>query len=136
MPKAQENATERDAMMKWILLGAIAIFVVRFIFVYLIPSDDKYENTAGLIQAIAMANAAYVADNGSLPKNLDNPELVKVLSGQNPYINLRPEQLDAHGNLVDDWGTPLRISKKTEKAVLIVSAGPDRIFGTQDDISN
>ncbi len=119
------------------MAAAVAIFAVRLIMVLNAgPGDDLKESTSSLIQSLATANQAYVADNGALPKDLDNPHMVKVLTGQNPYINLKPEQLDSNGFIVDDWGTPLRVSAPSGKTIHIVSAGPDKMFGTVDDISN
>ena len=45
-------------------------------------------------------------------------------------------QMDSRDELVDGWGTPFRISYLSDSEVSIVSAGPDKIFGTPDDITN
>ncbi|MCB0417986.1 MAG: type II secretion system protein GspG, partial [Bdellovibrionales bacterium] len=37
------------------------------------------------------------------------------------------------GDLIDAWGTPFRFSPTGAKNYELVSAGPDKIFGTQDD---
>jgi len=82
----------------------------------------------------------YIADNGSFPKNLDNHLFIEALSGKNPekaaYMLIKARNLNSKGELIDDWGTPFRISYFSASDVLILSAGPDKIFGTSDDISN
>jgi len=34
------------------------------------------------------------------------------------------------------WGTPFRITFGPNSDVSVISAGPDKIFGTPDDITN
>lgn len=42
------------------------------------------------------------------------------------------EPWDTH--LRDAFGTPLRVALQVD-SLLVISAGPDRVFGTDDDIS-
>lgn len=90
------------------------------------------------MQALNTASESYKTDNGSLPKNLDNHGLYVALSGMNSgkvYMSFKSSQVNDNGEIVDAWGTPIQISV-AEGALLMRSAGNDRIFGTQDDITS
>ena len=44
--------------------------------------------------------------------------------------------MNPNGEIIDPWKTPYRIIFDTDSKVHIVSAGPDKIFGTPDDITS
>jgi hypothetical protein len=78
-------------------------------------------------------------DSGTWPKKMDNAGLFDILSGADSgkvYIAFKTEQISLNGELVDEWGTPLRVTRVSDTELKIESAGPDKIFGTADDISN
>jgi hypothetical protein len=60
-----------------------------------------------------------------------NAEVVKALCGNNPQkviiLAVKKEHLNAKGEVVDPWGTPLKIYFAATE-VLIRSAGPNRRF--------
>ena len=56
------------------------------------------------------------------------PDSIDVLDRD---LGLRPGE-----RLRDMWGTPYALRGKDPDAVAVVSAGPDRRFGTADDISS
>jgi hypothetical protein len=101
------------------------------------------EPTETLMQGIATAFVGYAHDYGALPPSPENYLLVKTFSGDNPrkevYFSPHSTQINANREYIDAWGTPLRFSftsKDDPMNVLIISAGPDKIFGTSDDITN
>ena len=49
-------------------------------------------------------------------------------------MTIKPSQLSANGQVVDEWGTPLRMT--IDDKIYVTSAGPDKIFGTADDMAN
>jgi len=104
------------------------------------PHTTPGLETRGMIQALTMAYTDYISDNGPFPRNVDNQSLSKALSGENPkktaYIVFKPRQMNSRGELVDGWGTQFHISYLSDSDVTIISAGPDKIFGTPDDITN
>ena len=63
---------------------------------------------------------------GRLPDSI--ADLTKDGTDDNPSL-LKPD------DLVDAWRTPFRF-EKDGKAWTITSAGPDRKFGTKDDVTN
>jgi hypothetical protein len=128
-----------------IRFGLLAGIFVFILILCLTASDPPfhYSNprfvTIARIQALTAAYASYVADNGSLPKELNNRDFLRALSGANPrkeiYMQFKPNQTTS-GKLVDGWGNPLRISYLSNSDVSILSAGADKVFGTADDIGN
>ncbi len=67
-----------------------------------------------------------------------NAEIMRTLMGDNArQATLGPpegQSLNAAGELVDRWGTPLFFHQLSKTVMEIRSAGPDRIMGTEDDI--
>ena len=57
---------------------------------------------------------------------------------ENDYLPDTLEQLNFPRNRipVDAWGTPFRYTKFDEETFEVRSAGPDKIMGTEDDITN
>jgi hypothetical protein len=95
--------------------------------------------TEAFIQALGAATEACRMDNGPFPKNLDNHTFQADLSGAYAgriYINFKPSEVNDKGELIDEWGTPFRIWYISDKEIGITSAGPDKTFGTADDITN
>jgi len=68
-----------------------------------------------------------------------NAEISAALRGDNPKgIALLPAKgtfLDSSGRLVDRWGTPYFFHAVARQQMDIVSAGPDREFWTNDDVT-
>ena len=67
-----------------------------------------------------------------------NAEIMKAVMGGNPKgARLGPpenQSLNAEGELVDRWGTPLFFHQMSKTSMDIRSAGPDRVMWTDDDI--
>jgi hypothetical protein len=67
---------------------------------------------------------------GEYPRG-NNAEIVKCLTGNNSQkviiVAVRPENLNAKGEIVDPWGTPMKIYF-ADNEVLLRSAGPNRRF--------
>lgn len=71
----------------------------------------------------------------------DNAQIVQALTGNNPknviILAVRRESLNPKGEIIDPWGTPLKIYFADDE-VLIRSAGPNKAFengknATSDD---
>ena len=60
---------------------------------------------------------------GSFPSDLK-----KLVEGEAPYMEGGEEAL------VDPWGSEYKYEKKGNKNIVIISAGGDQEFGTDDDI--
>ena len=70
----------------------------------------------------------------------ENWEVVAALTGKNLYklVFLSPAHpaLNERRELTDRWGTPFRFHPVSGSQMEFSSAGPDRRFGTSDDISS
>lgn len=68
-----------------------------------------------------------------------NAEITAALCGENPLqLDLIPPDhpaINERGELCDRWGIPFRFHQLSGTRMEITSAGPDRRFGTDDDIT-
>ncbi len=68
----------------------------------------------------------------------ENSEITAALLGENPYrLPLMPRDhpaINAAGELTDRWGTPFLFHALASDRMEIRSAGPDKKFGTADDV--
>jgi hypothetical protein len=71
-----------------------------------------------ILKQVEAAVDAYADENGDYPADLEM---------------LVPRFLPRADFLVDPWGTRLRLEKDEQRNLSLVSAGPDRAFGTSDD---
>ena len=81
----------------------------------------------------------YEADYGTWPPG-DTVAIMQALKGANArhvvYIAFTPSITAPDGTMLDPWGTSYRIDYPSPDSIRITSAGPDRQFGTSDDIQN
>lgn len=114
-----------------LVIFAVVVMVYASLMVpNLTKGTDSGDPSAASRTAIAVVSTAidlYETDTGKLPNNLDSL-LVKSseLNWNGPY--LRESE-----SLLDGWGTPLDY-KPDGYMYTVVSAGPDCIIGTSDDI--
>jgi len=96
------------------------------------PSPGPAESTRATMNSVLAAVLTYEVDLGAYPTSLD--ALVRNPGNQDwkgPYM-----RTDGWPP-TDAWGTPLRISigeAPSSPTPIIISAGPDRKFGTADDL--
>jgi hypothetical protein len=68
----------------------------------------------------------------------ENDEITAALAGGNrlhfAFISPRHSAINSQGELCDRWGTPFRFHALSGTQMEIRSAGPDRKFGTNDDV--
>lgn len=64
-------------------------------------------------------------------------EVVAKLAGDNPrhlkFLGVEKFHLNRDGLYSDTWGTPFQIDISND-TVVVSSAGPDKVFGTADDV--
>lgn len=69
----------------------------------------------------------------------DNDEITLALAGDNrlrfAFVSPAHRAINARGELCDRWGTPFRFHALSGTCMEIRSAGPDRRFGTADDVA-
>jgi hypothetical protein len=114
-----------------ILILFIAVMVVLVLYLGKSPevnpvaqgmADLGKAKTAALeldMNSISAAITAYFGDQNEYPENLDM---------------LVPKYLPSMNSILDSWGNPLRLEKDDQQNLFLISAGPDRIFATGDDI--
>ena len=112
--------------------------------------DSKRENRANTRAIISSPIPGHVLEMGGLygaiedyhrrfgvyPQG-DNVAISKQLLGDNPMHRqffLPPSPLGPQGELMDQWGTPFRITITQDEKITIQSAGPNRIFDDSDDL--
>ena len=67
-----------------------------------------------------------------------NAEIMHQINGGNPKgarLMHEGQQLNGNGELIDQWGTAYFFHQQSGTNMEIKSAGPDKIFGTPDDIN-
>ena len=88
--------------------------------------DARIQATRQSIANIATAVNMFEVTNSGLPDSLD--QLTR--SDGNSAPPLKPNQLN------DAWGTPFQYKKVDKFTFEIRSAGPDKVMGTEDDLTN
>ena len=89
-------------------------------------SESRVETTCALIASVNTATMMYsLKHGGKYPDSLDT--LTQETDDEEALLQ---------GDYVDPWGTELRYERRGRRRPLIISAGPDREFGTADDITN
>jgi len=115
-----------------VLMFISALFLVKGgIFVYFIVckvQGDRIEGTLKGIEDIQKAAIIYgMQHNGRLPDSIE--DLTKESEDGYQHPLLKPD------DKTDSWHTPFQF-EKDGKNITITSAGPDRKFGTKDDLTN
>ncbi len=103
---------------------------------YLSPGGDPGRDLE-LVRGIWTAAVLLVKDYRDRPL-ADNRDFTALLQGNNPHrvAWIRPGHpaVNADGELVDRWGSPLFFHRESSRATGIRSAGPDRVMWTDDDL--
>jgi hypothetical protein len=114
-----------------ILIVFIALIVVLFL--YLGKGSQSNPIAQGMVElektkitaleidmnSISTAITTYFGDYNEYPENLEM---------------LVPKYLSSANAILDSWGNPFYLEKNDPQNLYLVSAGPDRIFKTSDDI--
>lgn len=103
-----------------ILAAGAAISVPRML------EDSKIKATKTSVIALRDAVVAYNLSYGKYPSNLQ--DLADDSNGKDPII-------ESEDMLTDPFGTEYKMEGKG-KRMIIISAGPDGEFGTEDDIKS
>jgi hypothetical protein len=123
-----------------VVVGIVAIIAYGYSLGPINPGGHKPKTkesvTMGELTSLRIAAYRYWQANGKLPSTTDNASFTKdILKGNEAFVNWQ-WWLNARNELVDTWGTPLRISSPAERTIFIDSAGPDKAWGTADDIQD
>jgi hypothetical protein len=78
-----------------------------------------------------------VKSTDALPMSA-NEEIIATLAGQRknklPFLTLPHPAINAQGQLIDRWGSPVHFHQLAQKQYEIRTAGPDRTPYTDDDL--
>jgi hypothetical protein len=100
------------------------------------PARPPQEDLAGVARTLE-SFALLVKGDNPLPLGA-NEEIARALRGRNrATLRVLPDQhsaLNAQGQLIDRWGTPLFFHARSRDRIDIRSAGPDREMWTADDL--
>jgi len=143
-----EVETNKSSSMKatwitYVIVCLVLIFVLGIIFTPAISDHGIPASSAraqAVVSLIETACMAYKIEYGAFPSTSENYRLVKILTTDNPrgiaFINVKSSDLTPNGDLIDPWKTPVRITFDSNSKVHAASAGPDKVFGTPDDVTN
>ena len=91
------------------------------------------------ISTLSLMISQYGKIHGGNPVG-ENDEITSALMGKNQKrLAFLPQEgsfLDGSGHLIDRWGTPYFFHALSGSKMEIISAGPDRILHTADDITS
>ncbi len=94
--------------------------------------------TQTLFSGLSTACRAYLVEYGNYPSSFENKTLTEILIGNNPrkivFMEFRPKDLNQNNEIIDGWGTPIRIMIQPDQTLSFLSAGKDKTFNTSDDI--
>lgn len=97
-------------------------------------------STADLLTALDAAGGEYYDHYHAIPPTPENYVVTSALTGKTrdkqAFIEPGASQISANGEVLDEWGTPLRFifTQDETKPLQAWSAGKDKIFGTGDDL--
>jgi len=129
---------------RWQAVVAITVLFAGVVIIWLVQ-PTKREPGIPLVEvklaAIAEAVAEYHRVFGKLPQttsgSVDGTALVGGNSRQMEFIRWERDSLGPNGELLDPWSQPFRITLMADEGVVVVSsAGPNRVFGNEDDESH
>ena len=128
--------------MRKIKIILIGTFLLALLIALILPRigliSTAEKDPMHTIRVLAFALHSYKDTYGTYPKGSSNCEIINYLNGGNSkkllFIDIN-NKLDKNGDYIDEWETPLKFEFKDNK-ILIISAGPNREFGDEDDISN
>ena len=102
--------------------------------------DPKKVVTQYRLNRIRAAILNYETEYSNPPSTANNAPLMKELRASNPkkdvFLTLGRGEHNKKGEAIDAWGTPFRISLDDPNDPLVQSAGPDKKWGTADDMSS
>lgn len=127
---------------KKILLGIIGAFILMGV-VSRAPTVSKRhlseQHAITEILNLEVASRLYQKTYKTLPEG-DHLEIIQQLSGRNPnekiFLQFEEDQINAAGTFVDPWGTPYRFQNQSSHTLTVTSAGKDKRFGTEDDLTS
>jgi hypothetical protein len=134
---------------------ALACTIGVFLFLYIaalglfqwlapVQTFDKRAAETRELVALCQHIRDYQAKHGSLPATTDNAELFKILRPDQELAIKTNQEFwgtgsendngQISGQIIDQWGTPVRVSLTDPVNPVAHSAGPDKKWDTPDDL--
>lgn len=142
------SAKDRDAFTEqpflhvlWFGAAAATFYISVFLFRPICgPMRPESSQTKADLRNLEVACRAYKAEYDSYPAG-DHAQTLQILRGRNArqivFLETpsRKSAFSKQGELLDPWGTPYRFAITTNSPPVFISAGENRLFGDQDDLS-
>ena len=115
-------------------LEIILIILIRQNIISRVTTDSRSRDEV-IILELETAIKLYGTDHDGYPIG-DTKSVMNSLNGNNPskQLYLTGLKIRDEEEIPDSWDTPIEIMVYDEKSYLIRSAGPNKIFGDEDDI--
>ncbi len=127
----------------WKVGTGIAIALILVALILAVPAGPAVLGAARhaaleiRLEQIQTALLSYNTEYYIMPPATDNASLIREITGDNPrhipFAIFKTSDLNTAGELLDPWGTPLRVTRDAVH-FHITSAGSDKVFGTADDV--
>ena len=126
-------------LLKNLLLTVGIIGIAVFLIWYYSSRDTtviyvrEYEETSKTMSELSFPMMDFEDANGRLPVSLDE---MRQYYASNAFKQTRMPPINIQPDYIDGWGTPLvwgNVFGHPKYKTFIISAGPDREFGTYDD---
>ena len=128
----------RGCVITIITLSVIALVVSVLFYIFVWPETKKI-GTSSFAFVIEDALEQYKNDQQDYPQATGNAEILKALYGDNPrkkqYLDSM-ESMIRDGQFTDFWKRPMRFEFPAGEKAVVFSAGPDGVFGNEDDITS
>ncbi|MEM9068197.1 MAG: hypothetical protein AAGE52_06805 [Myxococcota bacterium] len=118
MSRVRQYALELASLALFLLFVAAAAGLVLHLRRASCRRNNAIRTTQGELRAVTSAAMLYAVEHDGCPSLAD----------------LRGAYLDVHARVEDPWGRPYRVACHGERPVG-ASAGPDGVFGTEDDLT-
>ena len=122
-----------------LVMAFIAFGVLCICLLFLFPDGGKSKMPSARqeMNGLNAALSLYRTSFGQYPTGT-KAEILRAIMGDNPQhrslAKVSPRLISPAGELCDTWGTPYEIQFEGANSFTIISAGPDRKFGTSDDV--
>ncbi len=128
-------------LLKWSAGVLVFLLTLALLFPYInVPSKTAPRTEAReLIRTFDSSLRLYKEEYGAFPSGSPK-DITTVLRGKNPrgivFLELRDQDMNSSGEPVDFWKTLFRFERASDgEGWQITSAGPDKKFGTSDDVT-
>lgn len=132
--------------MKRVVIIGIAILaaflIAAMIYVQYRLSAAKQSIASLQIHALHQSIRAFENEYGMSPNGGNAATITLLTTPTNMqghsvvFLILDKSSLNQKGEMVDPWGTPYRIDARDKGQLEIQSAGPNKVFGDNDDIGS